>query len=51
MNKIANMWKHPLTTAAGVVGAAFLAAAHQPSWKSFGAAFCVALLGALAKES
>jgi hypothetical protein len=48
MNKLANAWKHPLTT---VAGAAFLAAAHQPSWKQFAAAFCMALLGALAKES
>jgi hypothetical protein len=51
VSKLANTWKHPLTTAAGVAGAAFLAAAHQPNWKAFGAAFCVALLGALAKES
>lgn len=51
MNKLANTWKHPLTTVAGVVGAAFLAAAHQPNWKAFAAAFCMALLGALAKES
>jgi hypothetical protein len=51
MSKLANSWKHPLTTVAGVAGAAFLAAAHQPSWKQFAAAFCMALLGALAKES
>jgi hypothetical protein len=51
VTKLANTWKHPLTTIAGVAGAAFLAVAHQPNWKSFAAAFCMTLLGALAKES
>jgi hypothetical protein len=50
MSTLANAWKHPLTTVAGLAGAAFLAAAHQPNWKQFAAAFCMALLGALAKE-
>lgn len=51
MNKLKNIWQHPVTTVFGILGGAFLATAHYANWHSFGAALALALLGALAKEN
>ncbi len=50
MKKFQNLWKHPLTSIAGILSAAVLVAAHQPNWHSFLEAIGIAALGALAKE-
>ena len=50
MNILQNVYKHPVSTVAGLLLAAALSVSHQPDWHHLLAAFGAALLGAVAKE-